>query len=109
MVINRLTGDRNFQYLYRRGQRARGQVVNLNYIKVKDPLTKVAVVVSKKVSPLATKRNLYKRRIWASLRAQRHLLPAPGHYLAVIAQVKIKDFNYQELNKEIGSLLKKII
>lgn len=107
-VIARLAGERNFRDVYRHGLRLRGRGLGLNYLKVKAKPTRVAVVVSRKVSKLATKRNLYKRRLWASLRAHRQELPSQDYYLVIAVQPAVRDLTYLEFDNELKKLLTKL-
>ena len=107
-VIPRLSGEHNFRDIYKKGRRLRGSVAQIAYLRVNSELTRVAVVVSRKVSNLATKRNLYKRRLWGCLRENRKLLPTKGYNLIITALPAIKNLTYQELNKEIENLISKL-
>ncbi|HBZ36564.1 MAG: hypothetical protein UW06_C0008G0017 [Parcubacteria group bacterium GW2011_GWE1_43_8] len=107
-VIARLSGEHNFLNIYRHGRRFKTSVAQLAYLRLKSEPTRVAVVVSKKISNLATKRNLYKRRLWACLRQQRQLLPVKGYNVIITALPAIKNLTYQELNREIEGLIAKL-
>ncbi len=106
-VIPRLSGEHNFRDIYKKGRRLKNSVAQLIYLKVATKTTRVAVVVSRKVSTLATRRNLYKRRIWGCLRDNRQLLPTKGYNLVVAVLPAIKNLTYQELNQEIVNLISK--
>lgn len=107
-VIPRLAGEGNFRHVYKRGIRLRGKDISISALKVADEKTRVAVVVSRKVSSLATKRNLYKRRLWGCLRDHRHQIP-PRHYLVITAQPSIKQLSYQELSEQLKALIDRIV
>ncbi|HCM45371.1 MAG TPA: hypothetical protein DIS54_00850, partial [Candidatus Veblenbacteria bacterium] len=53
-VIARLSGEHNFLNIYRHGRRFKTSVAQLAYLRLKSEPTRVAVVVSKKISNLAT-------------------------------------------------------
>jgi ribonuclease P protein component len=106
-VIARLSGEKNFRSIYKYGRRFKSLNLNLNYLAVPASPTRVAVVVSKQVSNKATKRNLYKRRLWASLRAQRNFLPKTG-YLILSAKATVAAVTFTALNQEVMNLLKQI-
>lgn len=108
MVITRLTGDHNFDNLYKHGRRLRGVSVGLGYIKTTSSSTRVAIVVSKKISTKATKRNLYKRRLWGCVRANQQLLPLSNYHVVISAQPRIKETSFKELNQEVADLINKI-
>lgn len=107
-MIARLSGDHNFSDLYRRGRGVFVDSLKLKYLWVSKSPTKVAVVVSKKISNKATKRNLFKRRIWGCLRDNRDLLPTKPCHLVITAQPKIKQLPYSELCQQTIKLLNKI-
>lgn len=106
-VIPRLAGEVNFRDVYRHGRRFRGKDLAVSFLKVGNNSTRVAVVVSRRVSNLANKRNLYKRRIWGCLRDHRSHIP-PHYYLVITAQPSIKQLSYQELSKQLKELIDKI-
>lgn len=107
-VFLRLSGEQNFLNTYRHGKRFRGVLVQLTILKTKTEKSRLAVVVSRKISNLATKRNLYKRRIWGCLRGYRRFIPINGYNLVFTALPAIKNTTYQELDQEIGKLISKI-
>ncbi|MDZ4229958.1 MAG: ribonuclease P protein component, partial [Candidatus Veblenbacteria bacterium] len=72
------------------------------------PRTRVAVVVSRQVSPRASKRNLVKRRLWAGLREHRAALPAQGYHVIVTGQPKLLHLAYAELARELGSFIRRL-
>ena len=107
-VVVRLAGEYNFRNVYRRGRRLRGQFISLSYIKVPASPTRVAVVVSRQVSNRATKRNLYKRRLWSGIREHQAQLPRQNYHLVITAQPKIRALIYQEISDELGEFIKKL-
>lgn len=107
-VVQRLTGERNFRSVYRHGRRWRGQTLNLSWLPAPVASTRVAVVVSKKVSAHAYERNLVKRRLWAGVRAHRRQLPAQGYYLVITAQPAARGRTYAELTQEFASLITRL-
>lgn len=106
-VLPRLVGKKNFTNVYRYGRKLYTPSMMVNYLRNPQEVTKVAVVVSRRVSKLATQRNLYKRRLWGCLREHRQLIPA-GYYLIISARPAIIELTYKELSLQIESLLRKI-
>ncbi len=106
-VIPRLAGEDKFRSVYRRGRRFRGQDLVVSFLRAPNQKTRIAVVVSRKVSNLATKRNLYKRRLWGCLRDHRHQLPA-NFYLVITAQPGIKKLTYQNISHQLKVLIGKL-
>ena len=66
---NRLRRREDFAKVYAKGDRYRGTYLNLRmFIDSNDPLTRIGIVVSKKVSKLAVTRNRFKRQLRAIFR-----------------------------------------
>lgn len=106
----RLTQERDFQFLYRRGWRQRRPALTL-YAWADPPArthTRVGIVVSKRVATKATERNLYKRRLWAAVARNRALLPATGRKIVIVAAPGIKQQPYSALVTELRTLFSTI-
>lgn len=91
----RLAKQEHFNFVYKRGRRFRTQGIAIVYIKA-SPAPKVGIVVSKKVSPLATVRNYQRRRLWGVLEELRILLPQ-NLWLVFILDKTIKQLSYKQL------------
>jgi ribonuclease P protein component len=59
----RITDNKDFQRIYRRGRYFTSAFFNLNYAPSLFDQTRIGLVVSKKVTKKATERNLLKRRL----------------------------------------------
>lgn len=101
----RLRKSREIEAVYRRGRRLTSPSFGLSYRQVPggEP-TRLAVVVSRRVSLRATKRNLYKRRLWAAARKLRPQLPAQGYQLVLTARPAIAQATSQALTLELQAL-----
>jgi len=68
--IFRLTDNKDFQTVYRRGRYVASPLFSVNMLPNRLGLTKVGVVVNKKVSKKATDRNAVKRQVREIVRQQ---------------------------------------
>lgn len=104
--IYRITKDKEFQAIYRRGRYQSTALFSIHYLPSKRNLTRFGIVISKKITKKATERNLLKRRV---REIARELQPKIiGKYDIVISikkPVLEKDFN--ELRKSIISSFEK--
>lgn len=107
MLPSRLRLTRgDFPKLYRRGQRRRSHSFVWWQLTVSATTpTRYGVVVSTRVARKATDRNLYKRRLWACLKALRAKLPALGYAIVVSAQPAIVGQSYARLYKELADFI----
>lgn len=67
--------------------------------------TRVAVVVSKKVTKTAVKRNRIRRRIYEAIRQNLEFLPEKRDYIFVVYVEDILKMPYSELTKLLGELV----
>lgn len=104
---NRLRRREDFAKVYANGDRYRGTYLNLRVVfDSNDPLTKIGIVVSKKVSKLAVTRNRFKRQLRAIFR---QLLSQLKNGLQIVVTVTTvqSNPNYQELWDDLKNLLAK--
>ena len=87
----RVRRQRDFVSLYKNGSRYRGRYFSLVYGPSPAGLSRLAVVVSKKVGPAVT-RNRVKRRLRALFRRNKELLPGPTD-LILVARKEILDLD----------------
>jgi ribonuclease P protein component len=87
----RVRRQRDFISLYKNGSRYRGRYFTLVYGPNPSGLSRLAVVVSKKVGP-SVARNRVKRRMRALFRRHKGLLPEPMD-LIVVARKEILDLD----------------
>lgn len=106
---NRFYGLGSLNFVFRRGSSLRNSFLSVKYIKNKrNENYRLAVVVSKKVTKIAPKRNKIRRRIYEVLRIE-----AP-HYLTnqdvvfTVYDEKILDLSHPELVDLIKKQLQKI-
>ena len=67
--------------------------------------TRVAVVVSKKVTKTAVKRNRIRRRVYEAIRQNFEFIPKKRDYIFVVYSDKILKMPYSELVKLLGELV----
>lgn len=81
---NRLQRERDFVNLWRRGREARTQGLRIRSVKTSNTKPRVGIVVSKKISKLATRRNRIRRVIKEALRPIIPSLRGKRDYLVVV-------------------------
>ncbi len=110
----RIRSRRIFQILFKRGKLAKGTFLNLWSLKdpeilvsaQSDQAPQLGVIVSRKVSVRATKRNLWKRRIREAFRRQQSEIKRGT---AILIQARSKDPvpAFRDIEIELRALLKK--
>lgn len=104
---NRLRRREDFAKVYAKGVRYRGTYLNLRiFIDNNDPLTRIGIVVSKKVSKLAVTRNRFKRQLRAIFRQLLSQLKNGLQIVVTVTTVQSKP-SYQELWDDLENLLAK--
>lgn len=105
---HRFHGYGSLKGVYQRGQSVRGSLLSLKYAKRDSAKPyRVAVVVSKKVSKSAVKRNRIRRRIYEQVR-QSEIKIRPGTDLVfTVFSDKVAETEAQKLQKSINELLQK--
>ena len=104
---NRLRRREDFAKVYAKGDRYRGTYLNLRiFIDSNDPLTRIGIVVSKKVSKLAVTRNRFKRQLRAIFRQLLSQLKS-GLQIVVTVIASRSMPSYQQLCDDLKNLLAK--
>ena len=67
--------------------------------------TRIAVVVSKKVTKTAVSRNRIRRRVYEVLRKNMAFIPQKSDYIFVVYDKKVEVMPYNELEKKVGELV----
>ena len=100
---NRLSQNRQFNYVYRRGKKASCKELSLLYVRSKEK--RIGFSVSKKVG-VAVVRNRTKRRLRETVRP---LLPRLKSGLYVfVARPAAASLTFQEINAKAAYLLRKV-
>jgi ribonuclease P protein component len=102
----RLTTTKEYSLVYRRGRRVRASGFTFYYLLTNIAQhTRLGVVVSNKVANKANKRNLYKRRLWAAFAEFKKQIFTKGYDLVLVAHPTIKQYDYQDILKEVKRVL----
>lgn len=105
----RLRKDKEIKTVFKKGKSFYSKILGVKFLSNELENSRFAFVVSNKVSKKAVKRNLLKRRLRGII--QLNLAKIQGNYDVVIitrARVGIMDKKYQELEKDLLWVLKKI-
>lgn len=104
---NRLRRREDFAKVYAKGARYKGTYLSLRILfDINDPLTRIGIVVSKKVSKLAVTRNRFKRQLRAIFRQLLSQLKDGLQIVVTVTTVQSKP-SYQELWDDLKNLLAK--
>jgi ribonuclease P protein component len=96
------------QAAYRGAKTARAPMLSLKYsIKTNQPW-RAAIVVSKKVSKSAVKRNRIRRRIYEWLRINQNLIPDGSQLIVSVFDPRIGTITAEELSNSLESLIKQV-
>ena len=102
---NRLTKNKYFQYIYRKGTKVHSANITLLYASTKIKPLKVGITVSNKVGDAVT-RNKVKRRIRAIIRNYLKNMSDKYNYVIVV-RPSVVNLSFDELKKEVRYILKK--
>jgi len=103
---NRLRDRRAIATTMRRGRFVASGPLALKAVPNRLPLSRVVVVVSKKVSKKAVVRNRIRRRVAAEL-ATTWATVAPGYDIVVTARDDIAELPPAELSRQVATLLER--
>ncbi len=101
----RLTKNRYFQYMYKKGNKLNSNHMYIIYLPTKYRPNRYGFVVTNKIGK-AVKRNLIKRRLRSIVEEMLSSINSSNNYI-VVAKEGICDLSYLELKKEFHTLLKK--
>lgn len=93
------------KYVYQHGKTVRKPRMSLVFCDNTRKFTRVAVVVSKKVTKIAVKRNRIRRRIYEALRQNFEYIPKERDYIFVVYSDEILKIPFDELVKMLGELV----
>ena len=99
----RLSRNRQFSYVYRKGVKASSRDLTLLFVKSQQK--RVGFSVSKKVG-CAVIRNRTKRRLRECIRPR--LAQMKNGYYVFVARPSIASSSFQEINAQVDTLLKKL-
>jgi ribonuclease P protein component len=102
---HRLTKNKYFQYIYRKGERVNSTNLYIVYAKTKSKENRFGIVVSNKIGK-AVQRNLIKRRLRSIVQQRIGQISQSYNYI-IIAKEGIEKLSFDELVKELFYCLKK--
>lgn len=105
--IHRFHGHNSLRYVYQRGEIVRGQLMATKSIQNDRQTTyRLAVVVSKKVSKSAVKRNRIRRRVYEQVRLLESQINKPYDIVITVYGEQLAELPAQELAEQIHHQLK---
>lgn len=105
---HRFHGHQAVRTVYRKGTPVRGQLLTLHVQQdAQIKITKVAVVVSKKVHKSAVQRNRIRRRIYEVIRTHLDELQQPAHLVLTVYSDELATITSDELQDAVLSLLRR--
>lgn len=93
------------RYVYQHGKTVRSQQMSLVFVPNTKGMTRVAVVVSKKVERSAVKRNRIRRRIYEALRKNFDLIPGKNDYIFVVYSAEFLKMPFSKIEQALGKLV----
>lgn len=104
--LYRVTKDKEFQAIYRRGRFQSTALFSINYLPGKKNVSRVGIVVSKKITKKATERNLIKRRIREVVQ---EIYPTIKNNYDIVISVKkpVMDANFDTIKTTIKDMFTK--
>jgi ribonuclease P protein component len=103
----RLRDTRDFKRVYQKGSFFGSQIFTMSALPNKRAISRVGVVISKKVEPKAVKRNLLKRRFREAIGALYEKLPA-GYDVVVSIKPKSKEADFKVIMAEVADIFGKV-
>ena len=104
---NRLTREKDIEQVFKRGRYFFVRDLGIKFIKNNLDYPRFTCVVSNKISKKAVERNRIKRRLREIIRLTIPNLPQDID-LVVFTRPSIKEIDYQEMEKQIHSCLKRL-
>ncbi len=93
------------RYVYQKGKTVRRPQMSLVSMENTRGFTRVAVVVSKKISKSAVERNRIRRRVYEAVRVNLDALPKKRDYIFVVFQKEVEKIPFGELERLLGELV----
>jgi ribonuclease P protein component len=104
---NRFHGHGSLRFVYQHGKTVRGPLCALKYApNPKRSSFRLAIVVSKKVSKSAVKRNKIRRRLFEAFREQQDSIKKPYDLVVTVFHEQIAEIPYPDLQKLVIAQLK---
>lgn len=103
----RITSTRDYKRVYQKGSFFSARLANINLLPNRSTLSRLGIVVTKKVAPKATDRNLVKRRFREVSRSLYDLLPA-GYDIVVTIKPGASRVPFTEMERELKEVFAKV-
>lgn len=104
--IYRITKDKEFQAIYRRGRFQSTALFSINYLPSKKNVSRIGIVVSKKITKKAVERNQIKRRVREIAREIHPKLK--GHFDIIISTKKpALEADFATMKQTLSEMFKK--
>jgi len=98
-----LSQSKAISYCLRKGRFVKSNIFRIKYVKSYDAVFRLAIIISKKNIKLAVDRNFLKRRVKHIIHKYK-IDKIPIHLIVNVKQ-KIKNIEFQQLEKELSNLL----
>lgn len=102
----RLQKDKDFELAFKKGRTFSNEFLFLRLRRNDLNISRFGFIVGKKISKKATVRNRIRRRLGEIIRGKLADVK-PGFDVAIGTKGEIVEKNYQDLDKEVGQLLKR--
>ncbi|WP_281673151.1 ribonuclease P protein component [Pseudoramibacter alactolyticus] len=106
MALNSLKSEKDFNDVFRKGQRFGNRHFQFYYLKNRENTNRLGIIVSKKVSKRAVVRNKIRRRIREAYRLHRGDFKT-GYDLIIIAKERCVSTTYAEIEHSLTHLFYK--
>jgi ribonuclease P protein component len=104
----RFHGLGSLNVVYRHGQTIRSQQFAVRYVPAKRPTSRVAIVVSRKISKSAVVRNRIRRRVYALVQLQLATLPVPLDIVITVFSDQLAVVDAHSLERSIKEVFRKL-
>ncbi len=106
LKLHTITKERNFKEIAKKGRAVRNGEITLKILKNENEYNSFGIVISTKVSKLATKRNQLKRRIKEIIRDDLKNQKI-GYKVMILISPKVLEKEYSEIKESILGLFNK--
>jgi len=103
----RLTSEKDFKRVYQKGSFFSANLFNVNYLPNRLPLSRLGVVVTKKVASKSVERNLLKRRCREVARKIYTEIPS-GFDVIIVIKEKAKGIKFEEIEKDLLTAISRV-
>jgi ribonuclease P protein component len=103
----RLTNNKDFQQVYRRGRNSTTPFFNIHALPNKAGITKIGIVASKKISKKAVVRNQIKRRV-REISQEFYNKLIPGQNIIITIKPNAVTIEFSKLREEIQKVFVKM-